>query len=61
MQRLVETLRQGRFLAVIGQSGVGKSSLVRAGLLPRLRTGALPGSDGGASSLLRPGPCPRRR
>ncbi len=43
-QRLVESLRQGRFVAVIGQSGVGKSSLVRAGLLPRIRAGALPGS-----------------
>ena len=43
VQRLLEELRPSRFLAVIGQSGVGKSSLVRAGLLPQLRSGALPG------------------
>lgn len=34
-----------RFLAVVGASGSGKSSLVRAGLLPRLRRGAVEGSD----------------
>jgi hypothetical protein len=33
-----------RFLAVVGTSGVGKSSLVRAGLLPRLMDGAIEGS-----------------
>lgn len=33
-----------RFLAVVGPSGSGKSSVVLAGLLPRLRGGALPGS-----------------
>lgn len=34
-----------RFLAVVGASGSGKSSLVGAGLLPRLQEGALPGSE----------------
>ncbi len=34
-----------RLLAVVGPSGSGKSSLVRAGLLPRLKAGALPGSE----------------
>lgn len=34
-----------RFLAVVGASGSGKSSLVGAGLIPRLREGALPGSE----------------
>ncbi len=33
-----------RFLAVIGASGSGKSSLVAAGLLPRLQSGAIEGS-----------------
>lgn len=33
-----------RLLAVVGPSGSGKSSVVMAGLLPRLRAGALPGS-----------------
>jgi WD40 repeat protein/serine/threonine protein kinase/DNA-binding SARP family transcriptional activator len=35
---------EGRFLAVVGPSGSGKSSLVRAGLIPALRRGGLPGS-----------------
>ena len=35
-----------RLLAVVGPSGSGKSSVVMAGLLPRLTGGALPGSDG---------------
>jgi formylglycine-generating enzyme required for sulfatase activity len=34
-----------RFLVVMGASGSGKSSLVSAGLLPRLKEGALPGSE----------------
>ncbi len=33
-----------RFLAVVGASGSGKSSLVGAGLIPRLADGAIPGS-----------------
>jgi len=33
---LLERLKETRFLAVIGPSGSGKSSLVRAGLLPNL-------------------------
>jgi WD40 repeat protein len=34
-----------RFLAVVGASGSGKSSLARAGLVPAIRHGALPGSE----------------
>lgn len=34
-----------RLIAVIGPSGSGKSSVVMAGLIPRLKAGALPGSD----------------
>lgn len=34
-----------RFMAILGPSGVGKSSVVRAGLLPRLRNGGIPGSE----------------
>jgi WD40 repeat protein/class 3 adenylate cyclase len=44
-EHLVERLRQTRFLAVVGPSGSGKSSVVRAGLVPRIREGALPGSE----------------
>jgi WD40 repeat protein/transcriptional regulator with XRE-family HTH domain len=34
-----------RFLAVVGPSGSGKSSVILAGVLPRLRQGSLPGSE----------------
>jgi WD40 repeat protein/DNA-binding SARP family transcriptional activator len=43
--RLAEPSETVRFLAVVGPSGSGKSSVVRAGLIPRLREGALPGSE----------------
>ena len=34
-----------RFVAVVGASGSGKSSVVAAGVLPRLQQGAIPGSE----------------
>ena len=43
--RLAEENDLARFLAVVGPSGSGKSSLVKAGLIPALRRGGLPGSD----------------
>jgi AAA ATPase domain len=43
---LIALMRETRrFLAVVGSSGSGKSSLVRAGLLPRLMDGAIDGSQ----------------
>jgi serine/threonine protein kinase/ABC-type glycerol-3-phosphate transport system substrate-binding protein len=48
-KRLIRSLAEddpaARFLAVVGPSGSGKSSLVRAGLVPALRRGAIPGSE----------------
>ena len=38
---LLALLREHRFVAVVGTSGSGKSSLVRAGLLPALHGGTL--------------------
>ncbi|HEY3184297.1 MAG TPA: TIR domain-containing protein [Gaiellaceae bacterium] len=58
VQRLLEKLKGTRFLAVLGDSGSGKSSLVRAGLVPALRRGALSGSDSWQIGLFRPGPHP---
>lgn len=52
---LVDELRQSHFLAVIGPSGSGKSSLVRAGLIPALRRGDLPNSDTWPLRVFRPG------
>ncbi len=43
--RLVELVRANRIVIVVGPSGSGKSSLVRAGLLPALGRSALAGSD----------------
>jgi DNA-binding SARP family transcriptional activator/ABC-type glycerol-3-phosphate transport system substrate-binding protein len=43
--RLGETVEGNRFLGVVGPSGSGKSSAIRAGLIPALRAGALPRSD----------------
>jgi WD40 repeat protein/DNA-binding SARP family transcriptional activator len=48
----------GRFLAFVGASGSGKSSLVRAGLLHALRSGVIPGSDRWTYALIRPGDHP---
>jgi serine/threonine protein kinase/ABC-type glycerol-3-phosphate transport system substrate-binding protein len=45
LQSLVEDGHAQRFLAVVGPSGSGKSSVVRAGLVPALRRGAIPGSE----------------
>ncbi|MEX2457506.1 MAG: hypothetical protein WD770_00795 [Actinomycetota bacterium] len=57
-QQLVERLGQTRFLAVVGPSGSGKSSVVRAGLIPALRGGALPGSKDWPIVDMLPGPRP---
>jgi energy-coupling factor transporter ATP-binding protein EcfA2 len=45
--QVIQMLRQlevGRFLAIVGSSGCGKSSLVMAGLLPAIRKGFLHGT-----------------
>ncbi|HNF29693.1 MAG TPA: hypothetical protein PLY81_05390, partial [Chitinophagaceae bacterium] len=41
---LVKKLRQEKFLAVIGSSGSGKSSLVKSGLIPALHSGFMSGA-----------------
>ncbi len=53
---LLERLERSRFLAVVGTSGSGKSSLVRAGLLPSLRGGMMAGAGAGwRVAVARPG------
>jgi WD40 repeat protein/DNA-binding SARP family transcriptional activator len=51
-------LIERRFLALVGASGSGKSSLMRAGLLHALGSGAVPGSEHWAYVLMRPGEHP---
>ncbi|HEX8649446.1 MAG TPA: TIR domain-containing protein [Pyrinomonadaceae bacterium] len=58
VQRLVEKLKTARFLTVLGPSGSGKSSVVRAGLIPALRKSALAGSDAWAVRVFTPGAHP---
>ena len=41
VDRLLARLRDQRFLAVVGSSGCGKSSLVRAGLIPGVELGLI--------------------
>ena len=55
VDRLVNRLRRElRFLPVFGPSGSGKSSIVRAGLIPRLRQGELADSEHWDFVVMRP-------
>jgi sugar lactone lactonase YvrE/energy-coupling factor transporter ATP-binding protein EcfA2 len=45
LEKLVNHLQENRLLAVVGSSGSGKSSVVLAGLLPKLKVGALSDSE----------------
>ena len=56
---MLDSLEQNRFVAVIGASGSGKSSLVRAGLVPTVEQGFLGGVDTKwATITFRPGEQP---
>ncbi|MCA1706009.1 MAG: TIR domain-containing protein [Actinobacteria bacterium] len=55
---VLEKLKRSRFVAVMGPSGSGKSSLLRAGLVPALRRGAMAGSETWPLRIFRPGPRP---
>ncbi len=55
---LLRQLEDHRFVAVVGSSGSGKSSLVRAGLLPAVREGFLLGATDWRVLLMRPGQSP---
>ncbi|MBW4495702.1 MAG: caspase family protein [Oscillatoria princeps RMCB-10] len=58
-QQLVSELNSRAFLAVVGASGSGKSSVVHAGLIAQLQQGVqLPGSDSWWIESFRPGARP---
>ena len=59
VSELIARLAEWPLVGIIGPSGIGKSSLLRAGVLPALRAGSLPGSANWRQVLLRPGehPC----
>ncbi len=58
LDRLQEPVVENNFLAVIGPSGSGKSSLVKAGVLPALRSGRVPGSENWFYAEMVPGEVP---
>ncbi len=55
---LVARLVGSTLIAVVGSSGSGKSSVLRAGLLPALADGVLPGSERWRQVVMRPGEHP---
>jgi len=57
---LVARLAGSTFIGLAGPSGSGKSSVVRAGLVPALRDGVLPASDRWPVAIIRPGEHPVR-
>jgi WD40 repeat protein len=59
IEELLDRLGRRRFIAVVGTSGSGKSSLVRAGLLPALRGGLMAGAGSRwRIAVMRPGSSP---
>ena len=57
---MVARLTGAPLMGIVGPSGSGKSSALRAGLLASLRAGVLPGSEHWTLALLRPGEHPVR-
>jgi WD40 repeat protein len=57
-RELLAKVEQSRLVAVVGPTGSGKSSLVRAGLVPMLRSGALDGSGDWLIAAMSPGSHP---
>jgi WD40 repeat protein/DNA-binding SARP family transcriptional activator len=55
---LVARLVGSTLIALVGSSGSGKSSVLRAGLLPALADGVLPGSERWRQVVMRPGEHP---
>jgi class 3 adenylate cyclase/WD40 repeat protein len=60
LAEIVSRLAGTPLLGIVGPSGSGKSSVVRAGLIPGLAAGVLPGSERWTVALLRPGEHPVR-
>lgn len=60
VSRLVDRLSETRFLCLTGASGSGKSSVLRAGLVTAVRSGAIANSERWKVEILSPGAQPRR-
>jgi WD40 repeat protein/DNA-binding SARP family transcriptional activator len=59
--QMLEVLADERLLVVVGPSGIGKSSVVKAGLLPALATGPIAGSENWLVTEMVPGQSPFER
>lgn len=59
VSELIARLAEWPLVGILGPSGIGKSSLLRAGVLPALQAGALPDSARWRQVVLRPGEHPR--
>jgi WD40 repeat protein/serine/threonine protein kinase len=55
---IIDSLEHASFMCVIGPGGSGKSSLVKAGVIPRIRQGAIKGSKNWFISQMTPGATP---
>src|SRR5271157_861344 len=58
LRREIHAPQGVRLLAVLGPSGSGKSSVVLAGLIPRVNAGAIDGSEQWRTAVVRPGDDP---
>lgn len=58
VDEIINTLADHRLVAVVGPSGIGKSSIVRAGMIPALRDNAIPGSERWLITDMLPGAYP---
>lgn len=58
VRELIEKLKITRFLAIVGSSGCGKSSLIKAGLIPELQKFRPGASQDWELAVLRPGDDP---
>jgi WD40 repeat protein len=54
-RKAIQRLRRASFLAVVGASGSGKSSLVRAGVIPQMRSGVIDSSEQWPILIFTPG------
>jgi DNA-binding SARP family transcriptional activator/WD40 repeat protein len=58
VSELIARLAEWPLVGILGPSGIGKSSLLRAGVLPALQAGALPDSARWRQAVVRPGEHP---
>ena len=57
-RQVIDALRSRRLVAVVGPSGIGKSSVVRAGVIPEIRSNAIDGSEQWLVTDMMPGRYP---